>query len=1015
MPLAPARHLPAIASLLVAAGLGMSAAAPALDPAVPLTQYGHDVWTSDSGLPQNSITTILQTRDGYLWLGTQEGLVRFDGVRFTVFDTRNTAALSDDWVQTLLETKDGTLWIGTVAGLVSMRDGVFASRFPERLSHAVIEDLFEARNGSVWVASDAGASRIDGDRIATFTPRDGLPGPRVRAVAEDARGDLWAGGNWGLARWDGDRFSAHSLADSGPLGVMSLLADPASGIWAGTLRGIAHADARSTRLYGASDGLTANLVKALERDRDGNVWVGTDGGLFRFRDGKFLRHGTGEGLSSNRILAIHEDREGSLWVGTSDGGLDRIKRQRIAIYTTRDGLSDNVLWTVYEDRRGNLWAGTAEGVLNRLAPGQSRFEPWVRLSASVMAIAEGADGSLWIGTHGAGLAHVSGKRVTRYTQAQGLSGNWVSSVLVDRRGAVWAGTAGSGINRLEGGRFTNYRMKDGLGSDAIFSLFEDREGTLWVGTRGGGVSRLRDGEFTTFRTRDGLAHDVVMSTYQDAEGTYWFATRGGLCRYRDGRFTTYRQREGLFHDAAQRVVEDGRGNLWLTSNRGVFRVSVAELAAAGEAAGGIAGEAAGAGAGRAAGRIADRVTFSTATGMIRAECNNAQHGAWRGNDGRLWFATVKGLAMADPSRIELNTVPPPVVIEQVLADGQPLATTSPLDLAPGTRKLEFGYTALSLSNPLAVRFRYRLEGFEKDWVDAGPRRAAFYTNLPPGRYRFRVRAANEDGVWNEAGAALDLRLQRHLVETAWFRSLVVLAAAAAAALLYRLRVRRLEARERMRTALVEAQLDALQFQLRPHFLFNTLNSILPLVGKDPERARQMVVRLGELLRLSLRSEQTPQVTLAEEIAILEKYLSIEKVRFRDRLEVTISVDPAARTASVPSFLLQPLVENAIKHGLAGGSERGRIAISAAEEEGWLVLRVRDNGPGLKEGAEETSGIGLRNTRRRLETVHPGSHSLELTTVPDGGCEVRIRLPLVPAPAQPAAGEAPPVSRVARAS
>src|SRR6185436_1782025 len=264
--------------------------------------------------------------------------------------------------------------------------------------------------------------------------------------------------------------------------------------------------------------------------------------------------------------------------------------------------------------------------------------------------------------------------------------------------------------------------------------------------------------------------------------------------------------------------------------------------------------------------------------------NNAQHGAWKGRDGRLWFATVKGLVMADPARIEMNPLPPPVVIEQIRADGQVLPSSGPLRLPPGVRRLEFAYTALAFRNPRAVRFRYRLEGFEKEWVDAGPRRTAYYTNLPPGRYRFRVRAANEDGVWNETGAASDLVLEQRLDQTVWFRTLVLAALAAGGIALYRLRMRRLAVRERLRTALLEAQLDALQFQLRPHFLFNTLNSILPLVGKDPERARQMVVRLGELLRLSLRSEDTPLVTLEEEIGILEKYLSIEQVRFRDRLD-----------------------------------------------------------------------------------------------------------------------------------
>ncbi len=951
--------------------------APGLDPAIPPSQYGHDVWTSDSGLPQNSVTAIVQTRDGYLWLGTQEGLVRFDGVRFTIFDTRNTPALSDDWVQALAETRDGSLWIGTVSGLVRMRGRQFEAFSAGGIDRAQVGALFEDSRGALWAGTNLGATRITAGSVRTFTDCDGLPGPWVRSIGEDSEGRVWVGGLWGAARLDGEKFAAWTVADGFPGAALAILPDPEGGMWVGTGRGLAHVDGFSTALYGEAAGLTNTLVRALHRDGDGNLWLGTDGGIFRFREGRFLRHGASDGLSSDRVLALAEDREGSLWVGTSDGGLDRVQAQRMTMHTEREGLSEDKLWSVFEDSRGNLWAGTADGVLNRRAPGRERFERFAKLGASIQAITEGPDGALWIGTRGAGLVRLEGRTQKRYTMADGLSGNAIASLLVDRRGVVWAGTMAAGLNRFEGGRFVTYRARDGLASDAIFSLFEDRAGAIWISTFGGGVSRFADGKFRTFTTKDGLPHDVVMSVYQDADGTYWFATRGGLSRYRESRFTTYRQKEGVFHDAAQKVLEDGRGYLWLTSNRGVFRVSLAELAAAASA----------------PGHINDRATFTTATRIIPAECNGTQHGAWRSRDGRLWFATVKGLAMADPARIALNTVAPAVVIEQVVAGGARLDPSGGLRMPPGTDKLEFGYTGLSFRNPQAVRFRYRLEGFERDWVDAGPRRTAYYTNLPPGHYRFQVLAANEDGVWSRTAASCDIALARHFYETAWFRASALLAAALAAALGYRLRVRRFEARERLRTALVEAQLDALQFQLRPHFLFNTLNSVLPLIGRDPERARQMVVRLGDLLRLSLRSEETPLVTLEEEIAILEKYLSIEKVRFRDRLEVEIAIEPAVAAASVPSFLLQPLVENAIKHGLAGRAGRGRISIMARAERGQLAIRLRDNGPGPSDDHDESNGIGLRNTRRRLEALYPGAHLLELVPAPEGGCDVRIRLPL----------------------
>ena len=962
-----------LSGLFLAAFLG-AARLRALDPAVPLSQYGLDVWTSDSGLPQNSVSAVVQTRDGYLWLGTQEGLVRFDGVRFTIFDTRNTPALSDDWVQSLAATPDGSLWIGTVSGLVRMDRGTFMPVRAEGLDHAVVGVLHADRSGALWAASNVGVTRLSPDGARTYSECAGVPG-RVAAIGEDGRGNLWIGGSWGAARFDGSRFEPWTVADGFPGAAWALLPDPNGGLVVGTGKGLAFVDGTATGFVGEAAGLASLSVRALARDRDGSVWIATEGGLFRYRDGRVERRTASEGLSSDRLLALFEDREGSLWIGTVDGGLDRVKKERIAVFTTRDGLSDDRTWSVFEDSRGALWVGTVDGALLRRDPDGARFRTFARFDATVMAIAEDARGALWVGTRGAGLVRIEGNRITRYTVQDGLSGNVIVSVLVDRRGAVWAATMAAGVNRFENGRFTVYRARDGLGADAIFSLFEDRQGAVWIATFGGGVTRYADGKFRTFTSRDGLPHDVVMSTYQDDEGTYWFATRGGLCRFRDGRFTTYRQREGVFHDAAQRVLEDRRGYLWLTSNSGVFRVSLAELAAAG------AGP----------GRIPDRVTFGTAARMIPAECNGTQHGAFRARDGRLWFATIKGLAMADPPHIEWNTVAPTVVLEQVTAGGERRPASAALRFPPRTDRLEFGYTALSFRNPQAVRFRFRLEGFDRDWVDAGTRRTAYYTNLPPGRYRFRVIAANEDGLWSRGGAVADVVIERAFWQTTAFRLAVVLAAAAAAAVGYRLRVRRLEARERLRTALVEAQLDALQFQLRPHFLFNTLNSILPLIGREPDRARQMVIQLGELLRLSLRSEDTPLVPLEEELAILGTYLDIERVRFRDRLEVTLDVAPDVSGAKVPSFLLQPLAENAIKHGLARRGGRGRIDLSARREGESLVLALRDNGPGLKDDAP-ASGIGLANTRRRLEALYPGTHELTLHDAAEGGCEVRLRIP-----------------------
>ena len=909
-------------------------------------------------------------------------------MRFTVFDTRNTPALKDDWVQALCETRDGTLWVGTLTGLARRREGRFepiGEGTP--LERALIGSLLETRDGTLWIGSSVGLARFRAGRLEILSTADGFPNQRVRSLYEDPAGRLWFGLPYGLARLsEGGGIEVRSVSDGFPGTPLAIDGDGAEGLWVGTGRGLVHVVGNETRLYAEADGLTTPLARTVLRDRGGAVWIGTGSGLYRFEGGRFSRYSTASGLSSDRILSIYEDRDGSLWIGTTDGGLNRLKSQRVVNYTRYEGLSDDKIWTVAEDRAGNLWVGTADGNVDRLRPGQSAFEHFAKAGATVLAIVEDRRGDLWVGTQGAGLVRYRDGGAKRFTSADGLPGNWITSLCLDRNGELWIGTVGNGMARYDGARFRAYHVSDGLPSEQIFSLYEDRAGDLWIGTFGGGAARMRGGRFETFTTRDGLAHDIVISIYEDLEGTHWFATRGGLSRWRDGKFTTYRQKEGLFHDAVQRVVEDGRGYLWLTSNRGIFRVRQSELAAA--AAGG--------------GRL-HPVAFNTASGMRSAECNNAQHGVWKSRDGRLWFATLKGLAMADPSRIEINSRPPEVVVEEVFSNGDPVETRGGVRLPPGHSDLEFRYTAFNYSNPTSVRFRYRLEGLEPRWTDAGARRTAYYTHIPPGTYRFRVMACNEDGVWNDVGAALPIQLEPRFYQTGWFRVLSILAVALAAIVGHRLRVRRIESREFFRRALAEAKLHALQAQLRPHFLANTLNSILTLIGTDSTRARRMVERLGDLLRASLDTDPGQIVTLDRELEVLELYLSIERMRFRDRLETIPDIDPAVREADVPSFLLQPVVENAIKHGLRGGSGRGIVRIGARAVGDVLQLRVEDNGPGLASAtAVRPGGIGLRNTRQRLDTLFPGRYRFEITDHPEGGCVATIEIPLTTFAARSAA-------------
>jgi len=957
-----------------------------LRPLTPLSQYGHDVWDSDSGLPQNSVDAIAQTRDGYLWLGTQEGLVRFDGVRFTVFDTRNTAALHDDWVHALRQTRDGTLWVGTAEGLVPVRDGKFPTRPSEgELSHANVLALLESRDGSVWAGLSRGIARRRGEDVRIFGEKDGVPAGAVLAIAEDRDGVLWAGSRAGLSRLDGERF-VPAAAAAPPAAVLSLCSDPEGGLWVGTTRGLAHWDGRAFTSEALPKGAAGAPVQALYRDDEGTLWIGTARGLARRAGGTVSFLSREHGLSSDEVDSIAGDREGSLWVGTRDGGLNRLKDERIANFTERQGLPDNRVWSVFEDRFGNLWVGTADGSVSRARPGSSSFEVLARVGATVLSLTEDESGGLWIGTRGDGVYRLEGTKLKRWKSEDGFRPLSVPALCSDRRGGIWLGTAGAGLFHFRDGKFTQWTDRDGLASNAVFALYQDRSDALWVGTFGGGLSRFTGSRFENWTTREGLAHNIVLSILEEPAGTFWFGTRGGLSRWSDGNFTTYRQREGLFHDAVQRVLDDGHGYLWLTSNSGIFRVRSTELAAA------AAGH----------GLTVHPVGFTTANGMRSVECNNGQQGGWKGRDGRLWFATLKGLAMADPKRIELNRIPPEVVVERVVAGRQILRATTGMVVAAPVRDVEFDYTALSFRNPGAIRFRYRLEGYDRGWIEAGRRREAYYTNLPPGRFLFRVIACNEDGVWSPGGASSELTFARSLPETAGFRLAILVVAALLVGGAHRLRLRRLEAREALRTAVVEARLSSLQAQLQPHFLFNALNSLLPLVGSEPGRAKRMIIRIADLLRASLLSETASIVTLERDLAVLDEYLDIERMRFRDRVRVEIEADTLARSAAVPSFLLQPLVENALKHGADPRTGQTRVRLTARVEKEDLILVIRDDGPGLPDGRSAPSrGIGLSNLRRRLEILYPGRHRLSLQNRPEGGCEVLVRIPFS---SEPIAGE-----------
>jgi PAS domain S-box-containing protein len=777
--------------------------AASLDPTKALAQYTRDVWLTDRGLPQNTVLALAQTSDGYLWLGTEEGLARFDGIRFAVFDKGNTPALRSNTVTALLAEPDGTLWIGTNAGLTRLHRGRFDTYTTSQgLSSNVILSLCQDRSGRLWIGTDGGGlDRLENGRFTVYsTAQGGLSNDSVFAVREGPDDSMWIGTRDGLDHLKDGKITVYRKGDGLSANyVRSLAFDQQGTLWIGTEGGglSAYRDGRFTNLT-SRNGLPSNNVWSTYADRTGTLWIGTSGGLARWRSGKLSTFTPKDGFSAD-VWAVLEDREGSLWVGMGGGGLSRLKDAEFTTYTRQEGLSDDVVLPVLEDRDHNLWVGTKAGGLNHFQHG--RFHAFTTkdglADSLVLTIAQDPAGDLWVGTR-KGLDRLHNGRFTLYTEKQGLASNIILCSYVDHRGRLWVGTRG-GLSRFDGRKFTTYTSKDGLSNDFVLALYEDTRGTLWIGTGGGGLNRFQDGKFTAYTTRDGLPNDVVWAIEGEPDGTLWLGTNGGgLCRFRDGRCTNFGTHDGLYDDKVFAILDDGHGKLWMSCNRGIFTVAKAQLDEFAE--------------GRA-NRVACTV-YGTLDGMKSQECNGGfQPAGWRRADGTLCFPTQRGLATVNPAKLHKNFLPPPVVIEDALADRKLLSPEGAVRVPPGSGRLEFHFTAPTLLAPERVTFKYRLEGFDQDWIDAGPRRVAYYTNIPPGRYRFHVIAANGDGVWNESGALLELTLEPHFYQTRVFYGLCGALGLLTACGAYRLRVRQLRARQKELMELVDERTRALREEI----------------------------------------------------------------------------------------------------------------------------------------------------------------------------------------------------------
>lgn len=981
----------AILWLYAQAGAAGSATAYARD----ASNLPFDVWQVEHGLEQNPVTAVVQGREGYLWLGTYTGLARFDGVRVTVFDSANTPGLRNSRVTSLYEDPEGALWIGHESGEVTrLSAGEFqpvgrVSGWPGGAVEAITTDqggdvwlltdiglLFRLRdsyvleppgggspsrkvglsrehNGRLWVVANGKAATLVRGELAPFTFDDPAGANFYQRIAPAQDGGLWVMDGSRLRKWREGRWAV-DLGDC-PCGagfVSELLETRSGKLLAGTVRdGLYLLTPGAEPLHFArTNGLSHDWVRSLCEDHEGNIWIGTGGGLNALRPRKVQMLNPPDAWQGRAVLSFVVGRGGDAWVGTEGSGLYHRSGDQWTCFTELNGLSNLFVWSVLETRAGELMAGTWGGGL--MVKIGERFETrgeLDRLTAPVVALYEGRQGELWIGTT-------------------------------------------VGLHRYEAGKLTWFAGKEKLSSPDVRAVTESPDGALWFGMLGGGLGCLKEGALRQYRKKDGLSSDFVLALYAEADGTLWIGTSdNGLCRLREGKFATISTPQGLLASIISQVADDGAGNLWMGSHHGILRVSKVDLNRC------------------ANGEVASVrcLSYGKGEGLASQRCSGGfQPGVCQTPDGRLWFPTAKGLAIIDPRGFTTNTIPPPVVIEELLVEGQPVKLTAKagaratgpapaVQIPAGKQRLELRYTGLSFAAPDKVRFKHKLEGLENQWVDAGTERFVQYSYLPPASYTFRVIACNNDEVWNEQGASLSFTVLPQVWQTWWFRMALLAtgggAVAAAAMRVARRRVRRrveqLErqrALERERARIARDIHDDLGASLtRISLLSQSARAELAdghAAAADVDRiyttARELTRAMDEVVWAVNPKHDTLDSLVAYLGRFAQKFLSTAAIRCRLDLPLHLPSWPLTSEIRHNTFLaFKEALNNVVKHAQAS-----EVRISLELKPDGFMLVIADNGRGFAwdpqtgqgapaaDGSRSAAGNGLVNMQQRLEEI-----------------------------------------------
>lgn len=996
-----------------------------------LSAQEHDLkfeqFSIEDGLSHSKVNCIFQDARGFLWLGTNDGLNQFDGNEFTVYRWKpdDPKGLSAQLVRAVMQDRKGNLWVGTEGGGVnlfdrnsnSFRHFTSDSSAEISISSEDVNAIIEDRQGNLWLGTGNGLDLFDleNKRVRNYSPPALAHAPRrariVNVIYEDKQNNLWVGtSNSGLWLFHRDRGEfthyqhvpreAHSLGDND---VRSIHEDSQGNLWIGTTFGGLNLFEPKTktfrRFFLKQNDAEGATIRAILDGGAGNLWIGDRNGLYFF-DTRTLRfthyqHDPNEpySLSHNSVQCIFKDARGDLWVGTRDGlNLINTDKNSFIHYQAkahdRKFLNNKVVYALLEDRQGNLWFGTEEGGLNYLDRKRGLFtyfkhegkDPYSLSVNNIKALLEDGNGNIWIGTFQGGLNFFERKSqrffhyLNRPEDEHSLAGNEVMALLQDRDGELWVGTFENGLDLWdeENRRFRHFFDEIGIPNYRMISaLQQDRQGKIWIGSNRGrlGCWDKVKREFKHYQLPlNSIITIEIRAILEDQTGNFWIGTTGGGLYFfnrQEESFKAFTMQEGLPSNVIYGILQDEGKSLWLSTTNGLAKFHPQTGAIK---------------------------TYYKENGLQSDQfCYNAY---LKTRNGEMFFGGINGATAFYPESIRANAYVPPVVITRLNIFNKPveiggadgilknsLAETKAITLSYRQSVFSFEFAALNYAISAQNQYAYKMEGFDKDWNRVGNRRFATYTNLNPGSYVFRVKAANNDGVWNEEGAALRVTITPPFWQAWWFKALGVALLLLIIKHFYNYQLQKRNALQA--TALANlSQLKLLRYQMNPHFLFNAHNSIRSMILLDKDRAWQMITELSEFFRYTLLNFNKVSASLDEEIKAVNNYLHIEKIRFGNSLEVSYQIDETARNCSVPAFLFQPLVENAIKYGMQTSPLPLAVVVSIVLRDGILSIDVSNTGKLVDNvledgGPEEVHGTSLENIKQRLGLMFGNRYGFQL--------------------------------------